>query len=60
VEKIVAGLPGDCVLNVAGSRGSKAPGLQAAVCRILVDVLIRVNPACKSLYPLADPDPRRN
>jgi len=35
--------PLECVLNVAGSRESHAPGIQEAVFRLMVDVLINVN-----------------
>ena len=38
--------PSECILNVAGSRESQAPGIQDAVFRLLVDVLIEVNPSC--------------
>jgi hypothetical protein len=44
--------PGNCVLNVAGTRESKADGIQDLVMAIMVDVLIAVNPECKGLYPL--------
>ena len=32
-----------CVLNVAGSRESHAPGMHDAVFRLMVDVLMKVN-----------------
>jgi len=32
-----------CILNVAGSRESHAPGIQEAVSRLMVDVLMKVN-----------------
>jgi hypothetical protein len=35
--------PLECVLNVAGSRESHAPGIQEAVFQLMVDVLIDVN-----------------
>ena len=35
--------PKNCVLNVAGSRESKAPGIQEKVKEIMVDVLRRTN-----------------
>jgi hypothetical protein len=35
--------PLECVLNVAGSRESHAPGMQEAVFRLMVDVLMKVN-----------------
>jgi hypothetical protein len=44
--------PENCVLNVAGSRESKADGIQLLVTTIMVDVLRGVNPACRRLYPL--------
>lgn len=40
------------ILNVAGSRESKDPGIAEKVMAIVVDVLIAVNPECKSFYPL--------
>jgi hypothetical protein len=40
------------VLNVAGSRESKADGIQELVAAIMVDVLRVLNPECQSLYPL--------
>lgn len=39
-----------CVLNVAGSPESHVPGIQEAVFRLMVDVLIKVNPAFKKFY----------
>ncbi len=47
--------PTSCTLNVAGSRESKALGIQDAVYRLMVDVLIQTNPECKSYYPLVEP-----
>lgn len=44
--------PDNCVLNVAGSRESKADGIQQLVAAIMVDVLRVVNPACRHFYPL--------
>ncbi len=35
--------PLECILNVAGSRESHAPGIQEVVYRLMVDVLIYVN-----------------
>jgi len=35
--------PLECILNVAGSRESHAPGIQETVYQLMVDVLIRVN-----------------
>ncbi len=42
--------PMTCVLNVAGSRESHAPGIQETVFRVMMDVLIKVNPAFKKFY----------
>lgn len=42
-EYYKAAVPGDCVLNVAGSRESKAPGIEATVRAIMVDVLAAAN-----------------
>ena len=44
--------PKNCVLNVAGSRESKAPGIQEMVKAIMMDVLIKMNPECKGFCPL--------
>ncbi len=41
-----------CVLNVAGSRESHAAGIQEAVFRLMVDVLIKVNITSKHFYRL--------
>ncbi len=54
-DEYIAKPPSACSLNVAGSRESRAPGLQEAVFRLLVDVLIQVNPACKNFYRLGEP-----
>ncbi len=62
-EDYVARPPAMCVLNVAGSRESKGPGIADAVMRIMVDALIAVNPECRGLYPLpkgARPSHRRD
>jgi len=40
------------LLDVAGSRESKADGLQDLVAAIMVDVLREVNPECARFYPL--------
>jgi len=48
--------PASGILNVTGSRESKAPGIADAVKRIIVAVLIAVNPACREFYPLSKPD----
>lgn len=45
--------PERCVLNVAGSRESKADGIQLLVTTIMVDVLRAVNPDCHEFYPMA-------
>lgn len=44
--------PAQCVLNVAGSRESKAPGIQEAVMIGMVDVISAVNG--KLFYPLKE------
>jgi hypothetical protein len=44
--------PSDCILNIAGSRGSKAPSLQSAVMVRMVDVISKVNGTL--FYPLCD------
>ena len=41
-----------CVLNVAGSRESHAPGIQEAVFQIMVDVLLKVNITSKHFQQL--------
>ncbi len=43
---------GDCVLNVAGSRASKAPGIQQSVMVRMVDVISKVNG--KLFYPIQE------
>lgn len=68
VSQIVAWLAGDiawdygeyqahppqkCTLNIAGSRESKADGIQLLVTAIMVDVLRTVNPECHHFYPMA-------
>jgi hypothetical protein len=42
--------PSSCILNVAGNRGSSAPGIEQAVTVVMVDVLIKLNKL--SFYPL--------
>lgn len=44
--------PAHCVLNVAGSRESKADGIQHETARLVVYVLRLVNPECANIYPL--------
>ena len=51
-EEYEAAPPRNCILNVAGSRESKLQGIEEAVMRIVVDVLIAVNPNCRKYYPL--------
>ena len=46
--------PENCVLNVAGSRESKAPGIQRAVMVRMIDVISEING--KLFYPLPDGD----
>jgi hypothetical protein len=47
--------PKSCVLNVAGSRESKAPGIQEQVMAIIIDVISAVNG--KLFYPLTESKP---
>ncbi len=54
-DEYVARPPSACILNVAGSRESHAQGIQDTVFRLMVDVLIQVNPACKNFYRLGEP-----
>jgi len=42
-EYVVFPPPLECILNVAGSRESHAPGIQEAVYQLMVEMLIRVN-----------------
>jgi len=42
-EYVACPPPLACILNVAGSRESHAPGIQEAVFRLMVDVLMKVN-----------------
>jgi hypothetical protein len=44
--------PAQCVLNVAGSRESKADGIQHETARLVVDVRRNLNRDCLNLYPL--------
>lgn len=44
--------PKNCILNIAGQRESKAPGIQEKVQAIMVDVLTKMNPEYRSLHPL--------
>ncbi len=44
--------PVHCDLNVAGSRESKADGIEDLVMAVMVDVLRQVNEGCKGLYPV--------
>jgi hypothetical protein len=41
------------LINVAGTRESKAPALQHNTAKLVVDVLREVNPECRGLYPLS-------
>ena len=50
--------PKNCVLNIAGQRESKAKGIQDKVMAIMVDVLTKINPACKGI--LAKPGSDKN
>jgi len=51
-DEYVACPPLACVLNVAGSRESHAPGIQEAVFRLMVDVLMKVNITSKHFQRL--------
>jgi len=42
-DEYIAHPPPSCILNVAGSRESHAPGIHDAVYRIMMDVLIEAN-----------------
>ena len=42
-DEYVAKPPLACILAVAGSQGSHAPGMQEAVFRLMVDMLIKVS-----------------
>lgn len=50
VKWLETSCPEECVLNVAGSRGSKAPTLQIDVMNRMVDVISKVNG--KLFYPI--------
>ena len=54
VKWVEVSCPANVVLNVAGSRASKASGLEQAVLVRMVDVLIAVNPDCRKFYPLGE------
>ena len=51
-DAYVAYPPLACILNVAGSRESHAPGIQDAVFRLMVDVLMKVNLPSKHFHRL--------
>ena len=53
-DEYLASPPSECILNVAGSRESHAPGIQVGVFQLMVDVLIQVNPACQKFYRLGE------
>jgi len=46
--------PLECILNVAGSRESHAPGIQEAVFHLMVDLLLKVNITSKHLHRLSE------
>lgn len=48
-DEYTAQPPEHCVLNVAGTRESKADGIQELVMAVMADVLIRVNLGCEAL-----------
>ena len=43
--------PARCGLNVAGSRERKCQGIEQLIFKVMVDVLIKVNPDCRAVYP---------
>ena len=45
-------MPGNCVINIAGSRATKAAGIQQAVMVLFIDVISAVNG--KLFYPLME------
>jgi hypothetical protein len=51
-DEYTAKPPANCVLNVAGSRESRADGIQDWVMAVMIDVLIQVNPECRKAYPV--------
>ena len=51
-EYVVCPPPLTCILNVAGSRESQAPGIQEAVFHLMVEVLRNVNNTTKHFYQL--------
>ena len=53
-DEYVACPPLACILNVAGSRESHAPGLHDAVFRLLVDLLLNVNLTSKRFHRLGE------
>ena len=53
-EYVTCPPPLECILNVAGSRESRAPGIQEAVFRLMADVLIEVNLAFNKFYRLGE------
>jgi putative molybdenum carrier protein len=53
-EYVASPLPLEYVLNVAGSRESRAPGIQEVVCRLMVDVLMKVNSTTKHFRRLRE------
>ena len=52
VNWLQSSCPEECILNVAGSRGSKAPGIQQSVMVRMVDVISKVNG--KLFYPIQE------
>ena len=52
-EEYEARPPECCVLNGAGSRESKAQGIEHETMRLFVDVLRRTNPECANIYPIS-------
>lgn len=59
-EYVTCPPPLECILNVAGSRESHAPGIQDAVFRLMADVLIEVNLAFKKFYRFGEANEAQN
>lgn len=55
VQWLKASCPAECVLNVAGSRESKSPGIRGVVKARMIDVISQANGTL--FYPIRDDDP---
>ena len=53
-ECVVIPPPPECILNVAGSRESQAPGIQETVFHLMVEVLMKVNVTSKNFHRLRE------